>query len=252
MTIQADTYFSIIPEWVLYGDVSAQAVRVYGVLRRYADQDGKCHPSRRTIAQRCRTSVATIDRALQELIDLAAVTVEHRTVEAPNGNRHNTSNRYTVHSLPARREGGWTASEGTRTAGDATPTLTGDEQTKAILNESQEPEFPPQAEMTPEVTEVFSARTVAAHWADTFLAVHGERPVSQSVKRVAQAAKQLIDEGRNSDVLLSAAAHAATGGHANLASSVTYLLARNKTHGREPRGFDGIREFLADERSATL
>lgn len=94
--------------------------------------------------------------------------------------------------------------------------------------------------------EVLTAREVTAHWVDTFRAVHSEDPPGQSVKRVAQAAKQLLDEGRTPDVVLAAAADAATGGHANLASAVTYALAKNKTHGRiaEPRGFAGIREFM--------
>ena len=38
--IIADNFFAIIPEWVLYADISPQAVRLYGVLRRYADRDG--------------------------------------------------------------------------------------------------------------------------------------------------------------------------------------------------------------------
>lgn len=259
VTIQADTYFTIIPEWILYSDVSAQAVRVYGVLRRYADAQGKCHPSRKTIAERCRTSVATVDRAVSELIEIHALTVEHRFVDDPAGRKVHTSNRYTLHSLPANRVGGWTAGDATSPAHEttphhirSTPGRTGDEQTRAILNESQETEVPPLVVAT--VTgDTFTARTVAGHWVDTYRAVHGTEPPGQSIKRVAQAAKQLIGEGREPDLLLSAAADAATGGHANLASSITYLLASNRRNRSEPRGFDGIRQFLAeDERNTGL
>lgn len=255
MTIQSDAYFAIVPEWVLYSDVSAQAIRVYAVLRRYADAQGKCHPSRKTIAERCKCSVATVDRAVAELIDVHALTVEHRYVDDPDGKKVHTSNRYTLHSLPANRDGGWNAGAATPHHRRSTPLLTSDEQTRAILNQSQEREMiPPVADAPVEIVQAddpFSARTVAGHWVDTYRAVHGEDPVGQSVKRVAQAAKQLIDEGRDADLLLRAAAEAATGGHANLASSVTFLLAKNKTR-KEPKGFDGIRQFLADDERNTI
>lgn len=123
---------------------------------------------------------------------------------------------------------------------------------KTETNTGEEELFPsapapgPQRAVACVEAEVLTAREVTAHWVDTFRAVHSEDPPGQSVKRVAQAAKQLLDEGRTPDVVLAAAADAATGGHANLASAVTYALAKNKTHGRiaEPRGFAGIREFM--------
>ena len=91
--ITADNYFSIIPEWVLYADITATAVRLYATLQRYADKDsGECHPSRATLATKCNCTVKSIDRALAELIAIGAVTKKQRI--SPNGDM--TSNQYRV------------------------------------------------------------------------------------------------------------------------------------------------------------
>ena len=77
-SIDADNYFAIIPEWVLDADVSAQAVRLYGILRRYADADNRAWPSRLTLANRMRVSTKTVDRSLKELLALGALAIKHR------------------------------------------------------------------------------------------------------------------------------------------------------------------------------
>ena len=93
----ADNFFAIIPEWVLFADVSPQAVRLYGVLRRYADRDGSCFPSRKRLASDLRMeSTKPVDRALKELIAIGAITSEHRHTE--QGDLQ--SNLYTVLSMP--------------------------------------------------------------------------------------------------------------------------------------------------------
>lgn len=93
----ADNFFAIIPEWVLFADISPQAVRLYGVLRRYADRDGSCFPSRKRLASDLRMeSTKPVDRALKELIAIGAITSEHRFTE--QGDLQ--SNLYTVLSLP--------------------------------------------------------------------------------------------------------------------------------------------------------
>lgn len=95
--ITADNYFSIIPEWVLYSDITATAVRLYATLQRYADKDtGACHPSRATLAQKCNCTVKSIDRALAELISIGAVTKRQRV--SANGDL--TSNHYQVITVP--------------------------------------------------------------------------------------------------------------------------------------------------------
>jgi hypothetical protein len=91
--IRSTEYFAIIPEWVLHADVSANAVRLYGVLNRFANSRGHAWPSRKTIADLMRVSVATIDRAKDELVELGALTVEARTT--PSGDP--SSNLYILH-----------------------------------------------------------------------------------------------------------------------------------------------------------
>lgn len=95
--ITADNYFSIIPEWVLYSDITATAVRLYATLQRYADKDtGACHPSRATLAAKCNCTVKSIDRALAELIAIGAVNKRQRV--SANGDL--TSNHYQVITVP--------------------------------------------------------------------------------------------------------------------------------------------------------
>ncbi len=72
--------FAIIPEWVLdHPDLPHGAVRLYGVLGRYADADGRCWPSRLTLGNRLGCSRDTIDRWVKDLIKMGALSVERRT-----------------------------------------------------------------------------------------------------------------------------------------------------------------------------
>jgi hypothetical protein len=130
--INSDNYFSIIPEWVLNLPISANAVRLYAILQRYADKDsGKCHPSRRTLADRCMVSVSSLDRALAELIEVDAVRKKHRV----NASGDMTSNQYTVITVAG------VASKTTPPlfTSDETGGITSDAQTKVSMNQSHEP-----------------------------------------------------------------------------------------------------------------
>jgi hypothetical protein len=100
--IGAEGYFAIVPEWVLDADISDRAVRLYGVLRRYADQQGRAFPSRRTLADRLHVAdPKVVDRALADLVQIGAVVVE-RTGGAPG--QAWTANRYLVrHTRPRGR-----------------------------------------------------------------------------------------------------------------------------------------------------
>lgn len=92
--IKSDVYFSIVPEWVIDAPISAQAVRVYAVLCRYADKDdGTCFPSIRTLAERINVSESTIKRALKELKAIGAIKSQKRFDKATG---EQTSNLYTV------------------------------------------------------------------------------------------------------------------------------------------------------------
>lgn len=142
MKTKASDYFAMIPEWVLYGDISPAAVRVFGCLHRFANgQTAKCHPSRQTIAKLCRISVKSVDRALDELIGLGAVTCVKRWIDAegeitedPAQGVEFTSNEYTVIMTLPRVN--LTPPLG---KSDATGRDKNDTQTKASNNQSQEP-----------------------------------------------------------------------------------------------------------------
>jgi len=95
--VDAQVYFAVIPEWVLYLPVSSSAIRVYCCLSRYADnKSGECWPSRRTLAMRSRISIATVDRALKELVEHGAILQRKRKNDAGDW----TSNLYIVLALP--------------------------------------------------------------------------------------------------------------------------------------------------------
>lgn len=100
MANKADNYFAIIPHWVLFANISPQAVRLYCVLRTYADNRTlESWPSRNTLAEDLQVdSVKTIDRAVKELVDLGAISVERRF---KNGEPQ--SNLYTLMSQVAPR-----------------------------------------------------------------------------------------------------------------------------------------------------
>lgn len=92
--VSVDEYYAIVPEWVIDLPISAQAVRLYAVLNRYADKDnGTCFPSISTLAKRMHTSNSTVKRALSELKDCGAVLCEARFDASTN---EQTSNLYTV------------------------------------------------------------------------------------------------------------------------------------------------------------
>lgn len=122
-----DGYFAILPEWVLYAEISDRAVRLYAVLRRYAG-DGlqKARPSRQKLADRMYTSLSSIDRALRELQAIGAVTVRNRWTNPAlssfsyirdEDHQVRASNSYLLHHSPPRSIGGVVT-------GDATPRAT--------------------------------------------------------------------------------------------------------------------------------
>lgn len=123
--IRATEYFAIIPESVLLAPISSNAVRLYAILNRFANAQGKAWPSRRTLAEMMGVSVATVDRAKDELVDLGALHVENRL--GPNGDL--TSNIYTlVMSSPVRK--------GSPT-GDGRGSPTGDALNRVSMKQSQ-------------------------------------------------------------------------------------------------------------------
>lgn len=115
--------FAMVPEWVLeHPDLSDRAVRLYGLLARSADREGRAFPGRKRLADRLRCSATSVDRAVAELVAVDAVASRPRS--RPDGSR--TSNDYYVWpasppdaELPMVRTGGGTPPHGC--VGVATP-----------------------------------------------------------------------------------------------------------------------------------
>jgi len=115
--ISASEYFAILPESVLFAAISSNAVRLYCILRRRADEKSNaCYPSQKYLADSMYCSTRTVQRALEELIKIGAVTVEHRMIE---GTDAFTSNMYYLHATIAQgsapvRKGSASKSQGSR------------------------------------------------------------------------------------------------------------------------------------------
>lgn len=88
--------FAMIPEGVLYGDLSHVAVRVYGALLRHGTDPGSCFPSHDRLGRLVGCSRDTAKRAVSELRAAGWVTV----VERCRGDGGQTSNGYRIHDTP--------------------------------------------------------------------------------------------------------------------------------------------------------
>lgn len=89
--------FAIIPEWVLKSSMTHGAVRLYGLLARYADwETGEAWPSRRTLADALSVSTDTIDRWIRELEQEGALRVCRRVDEQAENQQINLTNLYTI------------------------------------------------------------------------------------------------------------------------------------------------------------
>jgi hypothetical protein len=76
--VRVEVEFAIVPVWLLTADVSAQAVRIYGVLARLGYKGQVPHPSHKDLAETARCSTATVRRALDELAALGAIEIKER------------------------------------------------------------------------------------------------------------------------------------------------------------------------------
>jgi hypothetical protein len=110
--------FAIVPEWLLDGDISDAAVRLYAVLLRYGQSSGSRMPSRASLARRLRKrSTDSVDRAMKELVGIGAVRIEHRYAGAQR-----LTNAYHVRtSRPTRNDPPGPPDTGSRKSA-ATPT----------------------------------------------------------------------------------------------------------------------------------
>jgi len=159
--LQTEVRFSIVPEWVIDADISDRAVRVYAILARYADSETlQAFPSRETMAKRARCHWRSIDRAIDELVKLGAVTKTHRK----NGDAYQ-SNIYTLRRVLPRLSLGTDTgvtgvltgeSVGTDTGGNLTITTELEPRTDIGKKAKQVPvDWKPDEKLTAELTEKF-------------------------------------------------------------------------------------------------
>lgn len=95
--------FAMLPEAVLFAPISAQAVRLFAVLLRYAGEKGAAWPSRTSLAKKLHVkSTDTVDRTVRELREYGLLDVQHRSDE-----RGQQTNVYRLKRRPLEQsEGG--------------------------------------------------------------------------------------------------------------------------------------------------
>jgi len=77
--LRATTYYGRIPEWILYHEtLSANAIRLYGIFSRIAGQDEAVWPKRKTLLKLARMTVNTLDKSLNQLMEIGAIEREQR------------------------------------------------------------------------------------------------------------------------------------------------------------------------------
>lgn len=129
--VHVEVEFAIVPEWLLTAAISAQAVRLYAVLARFANyRTKKAHPSHKQLAETGRCSVATVRRAIEELEALGALETRGRKNELGQ-----TSNEYVLRvsrPLLAGEQGGlFTDEQG--------PLLAGEQRNESHSEREEEP-----------------------------------------------------------------------------------------------------------------
>jgi hypothetical protein len=97
--VTTDLKFSMVPEWLIDSGCTDKALRLYVVLARYADNDDlTAYPGRGTLAKRMGCHRSSVDRAVEELIDLGAITKQVRFVDGKY-----TSSLYTIRRIAPSR-----------------------------------------------------------------------------------------------------------------------------------------------------
>lgn len=79
--------FATVPEWILFGELSDRAVRLFGILQRHDGKQG-AFPSRRRLATILSCSVDSVDRAMTELVSQDIV-IKHSRYKEDGSQRSN-------------------------------------------------------------------------------------------------------------------------------------------------------------------
>jgi len=125
--------FEMVPHWLLDEPISAQALRLYLLMRRHGNTDGTCFPSRKRLAAQLHASPSTVDRAKGELIEVGALCERRRMSQDGDW----TSNLYHVHwerGVDCRHLGGPVYEEGSPVY-DETPPASDETGPPRVTNE---------------------------------------------------------------------------------------------------------------------
>lgn len=136
----ADNYFAIVPEWVIYSDISANAIRLYCVLARHSDKDtGNCFPSRNTLMELSQQSKATLSASTKELAKIGAVVVIRRYGEDGKDYLSNLYKIITQNPHPSSEIEQGASSENEQPLSEirTSPSAESGPLTKVIINQSQ-------------------------------------------------------------------------------------------------------------------
>lgn len=91
--------FRTVPDWVLESSISDGALRLYMVMLQFADNTtGQAYPGRKLLAERLGKTEKSVDRYIDELEKIRAVTVEARW--KPGSTTVRASNLYHLHHVP--------------------------------------------------------------------------------------------------------------------------------------------------------
>lgn len=107
VTVEGFERFAMVPEWVYtHPDITPAGIRAWIALWHHADRETRSAKVRRkTLATLMGCSANTVDRALENLVDIGAVTVEeHVTSTGQQANFYTLVWSKTAHPLPTDGE----------------------------------------------------------------------------------------------------------------------------------------------------
>lgn len=93
--------FSMVPDWILYADITPVTLKIWCVLARFANRDDFAFPTIETIAKASGLSIPTLRRALKELEGLGAIEI----VSQYDENGRQRSNGYFLNYVRPSGEG---------------------------------------------------------------------------------------------------------------------------------------------------
>lgn len=85
--------FAVIPDIVLFAEISSNALRLWAIFQRHASESGEIYPGLKRLAKIMRCSTDTVSRAKRELVDAGLIECRERFDE--HGRR--TTDDVTLH-----------------------------------------------------------------------------------------------------------------------------------------------------------